>query len=593
MGSVYVALDERLDRHVALKIMRPELARDDNFVERFRQEARSAARLSHPNIVAVTDQGQDENYVFIAMELIEGTTLRELIRTTAPLSTGRALEIAEGILVAIAVAHSRGIVHRDIKPENVLLRDDGTVKVVDFGLARAVTTRTYSADPSVIFGTAAYLSPEQVESGRADERSDVYSTGLLLFEMLTGTKAFPGDSPIHVAYQHVHGSVPVASQTVTTVPRAVDALVADATATDPLERPANASELLEQLHAVRGSLNADQLQATPVGGPVHEQDNPAHTSRLGIDTTHALNAASDAPAEAHRRRSILIALVAVLVVALVATGGWLFTLGPLGETSVPNVVGRPQGAAISMIRSHNLDTAVKQSYSESVPAGNVIASSPRPGVQVRKTGKVTLTVSRGPERHAVPDVRGKTQAQAEAALTGAKLRLGNVTQAYDETVPAGQVVSSSPAATAVLKRNTTVALTISKGREPIAVPTVTGQTVAAATGALQKLGFTVVASAQQFSDTVPQGDVISQTPADGTGFRGDTVTLIVSKGPLLITVPDVTGQPTQKAQAALEALGLKVTVRRYFGGLFNTVRATDPGKGQKVRRGSTVTLSVV
>ncbi|MEO8750776.1 MAG: Stk1 family PASTA domain-containing Ser/Thr kinase [Allobranchiibius sp.] len=593
MGSVYVALDERLDRHVALKIMRPDLARDEQFVERFRQEARSAARLSHPNIVAVTDQGQDEHYVFIAMELVEGTTLRELIRTTSPMSVRRVLQIAEGILAALAVAHSRGIVHRDIKPENVLLRDDGTVKVVDFGLARAVTTRTASADSSVIFGTAAYLSPEQVETGRSSERSDVYSVGLLIFEMLTGNKAFPGDSPIHVAYQHVHGTVPTASQTVPTVPAAVDALIEDATATDPLQRPADAAELLEELNAIRAGLTDDQLDAAPVGPASGQSDHPAHTSRLGIDATHALVEPTDAPASPQRRRSILLGLVALLAVALIATGGWLFTLGPLGQTSVPDVLGRPQGQAISLIRAQHLDTSVTQAFSEKVPVGDVIASKPTPGAQVRKSADITLTVSRGPERHTVPTLDGKTQEQAQTALSAATLRVGTVTQAYDDTVPAGEVVSSNPAATSSLKRGAAVALTISMGREPIAVPAVTGQTVAAATGVLDRSGFTVTKAADEFSDTVPAGKVISQTPADGTGFRGDTVTLTVSKGPELITVPDVTGKPTAKAKSALEALGLTVKVRRYFGGLFDTVRATDPSAGTKVRKGSSVTLSVV
>lgn len=593
MGSVYVALDERLDRHVALKIMRPDLARDEAFVERFRREARSAARLSHPNIVAVTDQGQDDQYVFIAMELVEGTTLRELLRASAPLSARRALDIASGILAAIAVAHRAGIVHRDIKPENVLLRDDGTVKVVDFGLARAVTTHTFSADASVMFGTAAYLAPEQVETGTASERSDVYTVGLLVYEMLTGAKAFPGDSPIHVAYQHVHGTVPRASATVSTVPPVLDEFIAHATATDPDERPADAAEMLEHLQAVQRSLRPDQLDAQPAEDAGRSDAQVAHTSRLGTDSTHALGRYDGSPARARRRRPVLMAVVGALVLALVVAGGWLFTAGPLGEEKVPDVVGRQQGAALTALHARHLDSAVREVYSENVPKGAVVASDPGAGAQVRRIGSVTLQVSRGPERHQVPTLAGTTRAQAQTALRAAGLTLGAVTNTYSESVPTGRVVSSGPSAGASLKRGTQVAVVVSKGRQPIEVPTVVGTSGSAATSTLNGLGFTVKQATQQFSDTVAQGDVISQTPSTGTGFRGDSVTLVISKGPEMVTVPDVTGQTSQKAKAALEALGLKVKVDRFFGGLFNDVRATDPSPGTSVRKGSTVTLSVV
>ena len=404
MGSVYVALDERLDRHVALKIMRPDLARDDAFVQRFRREACSAARLAHPNIVAVTDQGQDEHYVFIAMELVEGTTLRELIRASAPLSVRRTLEITSGILSGIAVAHRAGIVHRDIKPENVLLRDDGAVKVVDFGLARAVTATTSSADASVIFGTAAYLSPEQVDVGTASERSDVYAVGLLVFEMLTGLKAFPGESPIHVAYQHVHGNVPVASEGVSTVPAVLDQFIAHCTATDPAERPADAAEMLEFLNSVRDSLEPGELDAVPESDRRDEGHGVAHTSRLGIDNTHALGRYDGSPAPPYARRRAVVAVVAALILALVVTGGWFFTAGPLSSEQVPQVAGKAQGAAISTLRDAHLDVSVREVYSETVPKGTVISTDPGSGKKVRRSDSVVLQVSRGPERHAVPTV---------------------------------------------------------------------------------------------------------------------------------------------------------------------------------------------
>src|SRR3954452_6881146 len=254
MATVYVALDERLDREVSLKVMRPSLAADETFVSRFRREARSAAPLSHPHVVAVYDQGDDEGRMFLAMELVTGHTLREVMQAEGPLTPRAALDILDPVLQALGAAHSAGLIHRDVKPENVILREDGVVKVADFGLARAVTAATSTAQTGVLLGTVAYLSPEQVERGIADARSDVYAAGLLLFEMLTVSQAFSGHTPIHVAYQHVHGSVPMPSTSVPTVPTELDQLVALATARDPDKRPANAGDYIAEVRRSRSMM---------------------------------------------------------------------------------------------------------------------------------------------------------------------------------------------------------------------------------------------------------------------------------------------------------------------------------------------------
>lgn len=321
MGSVYVALDQRLDREVALKIMRADLARDEAFVERFRREARSAARLNHPNVVAVTDQGQDKNHVFLAMELVRGRTLRDVIRDDAPLPLRQSLDIVDGILQALSAAHRAGLVHRDIKPENVIIGDSG-VKVADFGLARAVTTETLTTDNDVLLGTAAYLSPEQVEFGRADERSDVYSTGLLLFELLTGEKAFPGDVPIHVAYQHVHGSMPIASDAVPTVPPQIDELIARATSRNPEDRPENATAFLQELRHTRTLLDPDAMDTAPAAA-VAVAGDPNRTDPLGAGSTRQLRRAELPVVEAppRRRRNRLVLMVLAVIVVLGALGG--------------------------------------------------------------------------------------------------------------------------------------------------------------------------------------------------------------------------------------------------------------------------------
>ena len=263
MATVYLARDERLDREVAVKIMRPDLARDQTFVSRFQREARLAAGLSHPNIVAVHDFGADGGDMFLVMEYVEGQTLRERISTRGAMSMRTALGVFDPILQALDAAHRAGLIHRDIKPENVILRDDGTIKVADFGLARAVTSTTTTGESGVLLGTVAYLSPEQVERGIADARSDVYAAGLILYEMLTEQKAFRGDTPIHVAYQHVHGSVPAASDRVATVPLEVDRLIALASARDPDARPKTAGDLLAEVRRIRSTLPTTALDATP------------------------------------------------------------------------------------------------------------------------------------------------------------------------------------------------------------------------------------------------------------------------------------------------------------------------------------------
>ena len=294
MASVYLALDTRLDRDVALKVLRRDLAQDEAFASRFRREARSAARLSHPNVVSVFDQGDDDGHMFLAMEYVPGQTLREVMKAEGPLTPRAALDLMTPVLQALGAAHRAGIIHRDVKPENIILReDDGTVKVADFGLARAVSNQTSYSQTGVLLGTVAYLSPEQVERGIADARSDVYAAGLILFEMLTGTKAFVGDTPIHIAYQHVHGSIPAPSSRVPTVPAELDALVALATSRDPDQRPADAGDFLAEVRKSRAMLTPTELDRRPEG-----------SSAMGAgDSTVAVERTSALPVEASHQAS--------------------------------------------------------------------------------------------------------------------------------------------------------------------------------------------------------------------------------------------------------------------------------------------------
>jgi len=607
MASVYIALDQRLDRNVALKIMRDDLSRDESFVQRFRREARSAAILSHPNVVAVYDQGEDDGHVFLAMELVNGLTLRQVMHSEGPLSPRAALDILDPVLQALGAAHSAGLIHRDVKPENVILREDGMVKVADFGLARAITTTTSTAETGLLLGTVAYLSPEQVERGIADARSDVYAAGLLLFEMLTGAKAFTGDSPIHVAYQHVHHDVPLPSSLVDTVPVELDHLVARASARDPEERPGDANEFLAEMRQSRRALSVAELDQGPaVTAGVVANQTIMLSRTMAIPHTMQPGGTRSAPADAHasgsrwhlpppgplRRRPWLVALIA-LVVVLFAASLFFFTLGPGGKTAVPKVVGSTSAVARQALARSHLSSVVVRSFDETVKAGLVLAGDPPAGREIRRGSTVTLTVSKGRERYDVPELVGRSQAEAEQRVTDARLTVGKVSKAFSETVPQGQVISTSPAAKTSVKRATPVALVISRGRQPIQLADWTGRPADQAVAAITAAKLKADATNQAFSDTVPKGSVISQSPATGSLFEGQLVNLVVSKGPELVLVPDVIGQQEAPAKVTLEGLGFTVKIERAFGGIFGTVRLQSIPPGTKAPAGTTITLTVV
>ena len=602
MASVYLALDTRLEREVALKVMRPGLAADETFVSRFRREARSAARLSHPHVVAVFDQGEDDGSMFLAMEYVPGQTLREVMQAEGPLTPRAALDIMDPVLQALSAAHRAGIIHRDVKPENVILREDGTVKVADFGLARAVTTQTTTAQTGMLLGTVAYLSPEQVERGIADARSDVYAAGLILFEMLTGTKAFTGDSPIHVAYQHVHGSIPAPSSRVESVPSELDTLVALATARDPDQRPADAGEFLSEVRKARAALSPTDLDHRPEGAAAEDGGLStvavARTTALPIgerpsapEPTRATSGSTEGAGRGGRAWKWAVA--ALLLLAAATAGAWYFTMGPGSPTVVPVVVGQTFAQAQSRLSAAHLDAKRVDAFDERVGRGLVISANPGAGAEVGRSTAVVLTVSKGPERYAVPTLVGSTATEAKARLAEKRLTLGGSSEAYDEKIPAGQIVSSTPRAGTQLRRGTAVTIVVSKGRQPIDVTDYTGKPADQAVAALTDAGLRVDATKQEFSTDVPKGSVISQSPATGTLFRGDQVTLVVSKGPEMVSVPNVQGKQLRQARTILEDAGFQVRVENFMGGLFGTVRSQSPAGDAKAPKGSTVTLVVV
>ncbi|WP_310962954.1 Stk1 family PASTA domain-containing Ser/Thr kinase [Nocardioides terrisoli] len=650
MAVVHEATDLRLDRTVAVKVMHAGLADDGEFVARFEREARSAARLAHHNVVAVFDQGDDEGTLFLVMEYVPGITLRDLIRKDAPMPPARALALLDPVLRALSAAHHAGMIHRDVKPENVLLPDDGGpdgVKVADFGLARAINAETqHTATGGVLIGTVSYLAPELVTSGRADARADVYAAGVLLYEMLTGAKPHQADSPIQVAYKHVHEDIPPPSAAVPGIPTYVDALVARATARDPSQRPADAGVMLHQLRRVRQALDhgvTDDPELTADLAPLRH--GPDATDEIPLPDVEATShlpsriidpstpggaddmfkvadafgpSATGAPATvavrppadpvpvtgrvvAHpgppyrprrRRRGPLLLAVLLVLVLLVGLGTWYF--GIARYTVTPGVIDLSQSAASAKLQKAGLRMTVSgREYSETVARGAVTSTSPDAGERILKHGTVSVVISRGPERHKVPRVRGMTLDRAQAAIQDSKLAFGRALMQYNEKVPQGQVIRSDPAAGTELRRDTAVDVVVSKGPKPITIPDFTGRSATKAKNRLSDLGFKV-SDTSQFSDSVPAGKVVSQSPASGTGHRGDAIELVVSKGPELVTVPSLQGKSYDDAAATLESLGLQPRRREspFYIGL-NRVAHVSPSPGARVRKGSVVTLDLV
>ena len=678
MSTVYLAVDQRLERDVALKVLHPHLAADESFLGRLGREAKAAARLSHPHVVGVLDQGHDGHTAYLVMEYIKGHTLRDVLNSKGALPPRLALALVDPVVEGLAAAHTAGFIHRDVKPENVLIADDGRIKIGDFGLARAVTTSTSSG---TLMGTVAYVPPEIVLGRTADARSDVYSVGIMLFEMLTGQQPFKGDVPIQVAYQHVNGTVGPPSALVPGLAGELDELVQWCTANDPENRPVDANALLQELRHIRTNLTDSELDLHPPAAagtavsaapdaretaPVQEAGfrnhtefiartsnpttvmpsgrpaPPAHGPALGQEFlqpdrgaapgSHILTppgedveepwappapqlskraqrkaGKEDEKARARaaatpvrslregsaRRRGVLWVVVLVLA-ALLATGaGWFFGMGPGAAATIPAVANRTVAEAQQLLTEAGFRSTTRDVFDDDVPSGLVVGSEPEAGTEIRKFQPVSLYVSKGPQLFPLPQLSGGTLDEAKGALNGAGMALGPVTEEFNEDVPAGIVLSQDPVAGTPARHGTPVAMVVSKGPEPIPVPSVVGQDEDDAMDAIEAAGLKAeVAREEVFDRNVPEGAVVSQSPASGTLTRGGTVTLTISKGPRMVEVPSFIGRQANEARRALEALGFQVRVNNVLGGFFGTVRDQDP-VDTEVPEGSVITLTVV
>ena len=608
MAAIYEALDTRLDRKVAVKIMHSHLAQDDAYVSRFIREAKAAAALSHPNIVAVQDQGWNQNgvpAVFLVMELIEGHTLREYLNERGRFEIKDAMNYLTPILSALSAAHALGIVHRDVKPENIMISNEGRVKVADFGLARGeIIGSTMTAESSVILGSVSYLSPEQVQRGIADSRSDVYAAGIVAYEMLIGDKPFTADSPIQIAYMHVNEEVPRLRSKRKEIPKALDDLIARATSKNPDDRPRTASEFLDELAQIQVDLDPKKNQMSlgldlPVE-PIREKTQKKEAlksepvvEKEKIETTRQLRRKEEKKKRASKRvrRNRKVALILAVAVGV---AGWWSLVGPGSQVVVPSTVGATYDEAVSILQPLGLTATVLESrFDEEIAKGSVIESNPAGGGKVQANGSVSFILSKGPERYTIPKTTGLTVSAAQNAILKYPIELLPIKEVFSSEIPKGFVIETIPQSGTSVKRDAQIEVIVSKGIEQIALASYLGKSGEQALNELTEAGFDVQPT-YAYSESVLELAVISQSPGGGSALnKGAKVSIVISKGPRYTFIPEtIIAMESVAAQNLLKSLGLKPKVVSTGKNKVKYVISVSPGKKTKVERGSTVTIKV-
>lgn len=610
MATIYAGIDTRLDRPVAVKIMHAHLANDEAFVSRFIKEAKATAALSHPNIVSIQDQGWNEGgppAVFLVMELVEGSTLRDFLNQHGVVSIEQMFQLMTPVISALAAAHKIGIIHRDIKPENILISKDGRVKVADFGLARNMAIgQTMTVESSVVLGSVSYLSPEQVQRGVADARSDIYAVGIVLFEMLTGGKPYEGETPIQIAYRHVNDRIPTLQSIKSDIPITISELVHAATAPNPDHRPKDAEELLNKFREIQAQIDPKKRQMSL------ELDLPPSmmksvTKRGKVSVGSALEGLKEKTSQLISTKPIKVSkpedsigtkkrkvskrvkrnrVIALLLLIGLVFGG--FRLLNIGKISVPSLVGMSQTEASKSLEPLGLDLEIiEEVFSEDIPKGRVIASEPGGGGKISPDKKVGLILSKGQERILIPRLNGLTPDIASAQLSSLGLTVGEINEIFDMKIAAGYVIATEPKETMALKRKAIVNLIVSKGVEQISLQSYVGKGGEQALSELTEMGFDVDAE-YKFSDSVFKGQVISQSPEKMESIgKGSKINLAISKGPEFVFVPNVLGKNKNDASLDLENLGLRVKIKG--SGKVNNI---SPAIGAKVKQGAVITLTL-
>jgi beta-lactam-binding protein with PASTA domain len=598
MADVYLARDQLLGRQVAVKLLHHRFAEDQEFVERFRREASSAASLSHPNVVAIFDRGEWDGTYYIAMEYLPGRSLKAVVREHGPLDPATAIDIVIQILHAARFAHRRGVIHRDLKPHNVILDEEGRAKVTDFGIARAgASDMTLTGS---IMGTAQYLSPEQAQGHAVSAASDIYAVGIVLYELLTGSVPFDGETAVTIALKQVSAAPPAPSVLAGAgaIPPELDGVVLRALAKDPAERFADAEEFIAALEHVRQGLPGEhgRVSITPGGnGPVAPATATAALLLPLATDTSAQDGDSDAAARRHKRRWWW--MVGALVFALVAAGVALALLLPSSkrQVTVPNVIGRTASLAVAALKADGLVPVPSQAASTAVAVGAVIAATPPAGSVVARGSRVGIVVSTGPGTTGVPDVKGLTSSQAVHKLTQAGLKPG-VQSRSSATVAQGMVIATEPSQGTEVQAGSPVAVIVSSGPPQVSVPEVTGQSEAEARASLRAAGLHAGAITKQEAPGQVAGTVLSQVPSAGSSVpSGEAVNLVVVKAPQDVTVPRVVGKKRERAEGELIGAGFaakSVTRTVTNEAEVGLVLQQSPAGGGKAKRGAAITLTV-
>ena len=609
MATIYAGIDTRLDRPVAVKVMHAHLANDEAFVSRFIKEAKATAALSHPNIVSIQDQGWNEGgppAVFLVMELVEGSTLRDFLNENGPMSVEQTIQFITPVLSALAAAHLMGIIHRDVKPENILISKDGRIKVADFGLARNMTiAQTMTAESSVVLGSISYLSPEQVQRGIADARSDVYAIGIVLFEMLLGKKPYDGETLIQIAYRHVNDRIPNVREFKSDIPEMIADLIFQATAPNPDQRPKDAEQLLSKVRDIQAKLDPKRRQMSleldlpPLLPKISKRSKVSIGSAFGglnekttqLISTKPINVTKAEDSVRTKKRKVSRRVKRNRIIALLILLGVIFgsyQLLGVGKISVPSLVGMSQSEAKEALSIIGLSSeVVEEVFSEDIAQGKVISSSPGGGGRISPAGTVGLVLSKGQERIEIPVITNLTPDVATQKISALGLTIGDINEVFDMKVESGFVIGTDPKSGEKVKRNYVVNIVVSKGVEKITLISYVGKGGDEALSELTNSGFDVKV-VYKFSDNVFKGQVVSQSPeiSDAIGL-GSKVELVLSKGPEFVFVPNVLGKNKNDASLDLENLGLKVVTKGT--GKVNNI---SPAIGTKVKQGAVITLTL-